>query len=68
MESNVESKDDIKEYLQFLKKIRCEVENWPDYKKVDGYVAHRWTLGKVSHPDKTKDVENDIRPWTEISP
>lgn len=41
---NIKSKSDAKEYLKFLRRIRREVENWPAYKKVDGYVVRRWRL------------------------
>ena len=59
MNANLENQDDVKEYLQFLRKIRHEVDKWPDYKKVDGYVARHWTLKPLNDPNKIKNVDDD---------
>ena len=39
MNSNIETEDDIKEYLAFLKEVAEEVANWPERKKVPGYAS-----------------------------
>ena len=45
-DGNLHTEDDVQEYLAFLKRVREEVENWPEYMKQDGYVAHVWRLGR----------------------
>ena len=65
---NKNKEDDMKEYLQFLKRIRHEVEQWPDYKKVDGYVAHRWTLKPMKSPDKEMKDSEPPHPQIGINP
>ena len=52
MKSNLETEEDVKEYLAFLRRVRKEVDAWPDYKKVDGYATRKWRL-------KPKERNND---------
>ena len=50
-DGNLHTEDDVQEYLAFLKRVREEVENWPEYMKQDGYVVREWRLGRKD--DKT---------------
>lgn len=37
---------EVRKFWKNLDEISREVDNWPDYKKVDGYVVREWTLKK----------------------
>ena len=45
MKANLENTNDVREYLNFLKKVRQQVENWPQHMKEDGYATRQWRLG-----------------------
>ena len=42
--TNLETQEDVDDYLAFLEKVREEVEAWPEYMKQNGYVVSEWRL------------------------
>ena len=62
MDTKTEIKKEAKEFWQFVKNVREEVDNWPDYMKVDGYVARKWTLKKKGERNtEKKKTENETK-------
>ena len=54
MDSKTASKEEIKKFWQFVDDVSKEVDNWPDYMKVDGYVTRKWTLKKKGEKNTEK--------------
>ena len=59
--------EDIDKYLQFLNRVKREVDSWPDYMKTSGRLTHQWSFPKKSKSNG-KVTKPNIQPQAEASP